>query len=249
MDLSPFKQDIDELIDEFAQDELRTLADMKRVWLSRKFTYIYEASPSTNLSFFMQSLYAHTTRELKKLKELVVEAKNKDIRVVPALVKRMLEKKNFLFGFVDLNESSITETVNQLTGLQNARVQVAYEKLFASTRIEHFIHMDLGMEVDLNVLQKMSTEYAEAKKQAIQEASEVVDVQNVKHIVDDQELMGDVVEKITENWNVQRELFYQQTRMDQQPPAAEQRQLQVKDDEQGGDEEFGQELEQLLFQA
>ncbi|KAH9767207.1 Small nuclear RNA activating complex (SNAPc) subunit SNAP43 protein [Citrus sinensis] len=187
--------------------------------------------------------------ELKKLKELVVEAKNKDIRVVPALVKRMLEKKIFLFGFVDLNESSITETVNQLTDLQNARVQVAYEKLFASTRIEHFIHMDLGMEVDLNVLLKMSTEYAEAKKQAIQEASEVVDVQNVKHIVDDQELMGDVVEKITENWNVQRELFYQQTRMDQQPPAAEQRQLQVKDDEQGGDEEFGQELEQLLFQA
>ncbi|KAH9767204.1 Small nuclear RNA activating complex (SNAPc) subunit SNAP43 protein [Citrus sinensis] len=254
MDLSPFKQDIDELIDEFAQDELRTLADMKRVWLSRKFTYIYEASPSTNLSFFMQSLYAHTTPphptgELKKLKELVVEAKNKDIRVVPALVKRMLEKKIFLFGFVDLNESSITETVNQLTDLQNARVQVAYEKLFASTRIEHFIHMDLGMEVDLNVLLKMSTEYAEAKKQAIQEASEVVDVQNVKHIVDDQELMGDVVEKITENWNVQRELFYQQTRMDQQPPAAEQRQLQVKDDEQGGDEEFGQELEQLLFQA
>ena len=102
MDLSPFKQDIDELIDEFAQvpfilflfliifllcdtvnvcvyvcvivlifgsfcdsqDELTTLADMKRVWLSRKFTYIYEACPSTNLSFFMQSLYAHTIRKL-----------------------------------------------------------------------------------------------------------------------------------------------------------------------------------------
>lgn len=287
MDLSPFKQDIDELIDEFAQDELTTLADMKRVWLSRKFTYIYEACPSTNLSFFMQSLYAHTIchmvsndslscrlgglyclyclyetqpfkppfhiyislGELKKLKKLVVEAKNKDIRVVPALVKRMLEKKIFLFGSVDLNESSIPETVKQLTDLQNARVQVAYEKLFASTRIEHFIHMDLGAEVDLNVLKKMSTEYAEAKRQAIQEASEVVDVQNVKHIQDDQELMGDVVGKIAENWNVQKELFYQQTRMDQQPAAAEQTQLQVNDDEQGGGEDFGQELEQLLFQA
>ncbi|KAH9755534.1 Small nuclear RNA activating complex (SNAPc) subunit SNAP43 protein [Citrus sinensis] len=246
--LSPLT-DIDELIDEFAQDELTTLADMKRVWLSRKFTYIYEACPSTNLSFFMQSLYAHTIRELKKLKKLVVEAKNKDIRVVPALVKRMLEKKIFLFGSVDLNESSIPETVKQLTDLQNARVQVAYEKLFASTRIEHFIHMDLGAEVDLNVLKKMSTEYAEAKRQAIQEASEVVDVQNVKHIQDDQELMGDVVGKIAENWNVQKELFYQQTRMDQQPAAAEQTQLQVNDDEQGGDEDFGQELEQLLFQA
>lgn len=77
----------------------------------------------------------------------------------------------------------------------------------------------------------------------------MVDVQNVKHIQDDQELMGDVVGKIAENWNVQKELFYQQTRMDQQPAAAEQTQLQVNDDEQGGDEDFGQELEQLLFQA
>ncbi|KAJ0102980.1 hypothetical protein Patl1_06652 [Pistacia atlantica] len=64
MDLSPFKRDIDELIDEFVEGELTTLADMKKVWLSRKFTYIYEASPSNNLSFFMQSLYAHTIRHM-----------------------------------------------------------------------------------------------------------------------------------------------------------------------------------------
>ena len=32
---------------------------MKRVWLSKKFSYIYEASPSSNLAFFMQSLYSH----------------------------------------------------------------------------------------------------------------------------------------------------------------------------------------------
>ncbi|XWS70732.1 hypothetical protein CRYUN_Cryun03dG0073500 [Craigia yunnanensis] len=60
MDLSPFKQDIDELIHEFVQSESTTLNDIKRIWLSRKFSYIYEASPSTNLTFFMQSLYAHT---------------------------------------------------------------------------------------------------------------------------------------------------------------------------------------------
>lgn len=42
-----------------SQDESTTFADMKRVWLSKKFSYIYEASPSTNLAFFMQSLYAH----------------------------------------------------------------------------------------------------------------------------------------------------------------------------------------------
>lgn len=33
---------------------------MKRIWLSRKFSYIYEASPSSNLAFFMQSLYSHS---------------------------------------------------------------------------------------------------------------------------------------------------------------------------------------------
>ncbi|KAJ4720107.1 Small nuclear RNA activating complex (SNAPc), subunit SNAP43 protein [Melia azedarach] len=64
MDLFPFKQDIDDLIDEFVKAESTTLADMKRVWLSRKFSYIYEARPSTNLSFFLQSLYAHTIRHM-----------------------------------------------------------------------------------------------------------------------------------------------------------------------------------------
>lgn len=37
-----------------------TLDDMKKIWLSRKFSYIYEAKPTANLGFFMQSLYAHS---------------------------------------------------------------------------------------------------------------------------------------------------------------------------------------------
>jgi len=48
--------------------------------------------------------------------------------VVPALVKRMLERNVFLFGSVDLIEGCVAETVNQLQQLQNARIQVAYEK-------------------------------------------------------------------------------------------------------------------------
>ncbi|XP_039031614.1 uncharacterized protein LOC120166431 [Hibiscus syriacus] len=154
MDLSPFKQDIDELIHEFVQSESSTLNDTKRIWLSMKFSYIYEASP-TNLAFFTQSLYAHiighiinvdslTCRlgglyclyetqpfkppfkiylplgETKKLTSLVSEAKEMGIRVVPTLVKRMLEKYMFLFGLVDLNESSVNETINSLTKLQDA---------------------------------------------------------------------------------------------------------------------------------
>lgn len=67
------------------------------------------------------------TGELKKLKNLVVVSKEKGLKVVPALVRRMLKKNMFLFGFVDVSEGS-TETVNQLTELQNARIQLAYKK-------------------------------------------------------------------------------------------------------------------------
>ena len=68
------------------------------------------------------------TDELNKLKNLVVTAKEKGLKVVPSLVKKMLEKNMFLFGFVDINEGAVTETLNQLTELQNARIQVAYAK-------------------------------------------------------------------------------------------------------------------------
>lgn len=73
------------------------------------------------------------TEELKKIKNLVVDAKESDLKVVSALVKRMLEKNMFLFGFVDINEGSISETVNQLTRLQNARIQVAYKEYVYQT--------------------------------------------------------------------------------------------------------------------
>lgn len=278
MDLTPFKRDVDELIDEFTKAESTSLADMKRIWLSKKFSYIYEARPSTNLAFFMQSLYAHligyivgtaslshrvgglyclfclyetqpckppfriyiSLEELKKLRKLVIDTKENQIKVVSSLVRKMLEKNTFLFGFVDTNEESFAETVNQLTQLQDARVQVAYKELFANTKIEDFLHMDLGMEVDLNTLKQMSTEYAEAKKIAITEASKVVDVGDIKHIAEGKELVGDVAEKMVGQWDSQREVFYQQTGVNQQ-------QLQLMSDNDNDD--FDKELEQLLSGA
>ncbi|CAG7865409.1 unnamed protein product [Brassica rapa] len=36
----------------YFQGDLTSFADMKRVWLSRKFSYVYEALPSSNLVFF-----------------------------------------------------------------------------------------------------------------------------------------------------------------------------------------------------
>ena len=68
------------------------------------------------------------TGEVKKLRILVADAKANDIKVVPSLVKRMLDRNMFLFGSVDLIESSVTETVTQLQQLQDARIKLAYEK-------------------------------------------------------------------------------------------------------------------------
>lgn len=62
-----------------------------------------------------------------KLRLLVADAKARDIKVVPTLVKRMLENNMFLFGAVDLMEGSVAETVNQLEQLQNGRIQAAYK--------------------------------------------------------------------------------------------------------------------------
>ncbi|KAF8389132.1 hypothetical protein HHK36_025818 [Tetracentron sinense] len=334
MNLTPFKLDIDELINEFSeviiffqfkhllklQGNSKTLADMKRVWLSRKFSFIYEASPSTNLAFFMQSLYAHSIGhmvstaslshrlgglyclyclyetqpfkppfkiylslgELKRLKNLVVDAKEEHIKVVPALIKRMLERNMLLFGFVDINEGSLTERVQEITNLQNAHMHIAYEKyiansynfimLLANTRIEHFLHMDLGMELDLKLLKKMSTEYEEAKELAIKgtflspfpvlfshsfiyfllnclifkEAGDLVDVQNIKHITENKKVIGDVVEKIAEDWNIQKEVFNQQTGFYPCPNEEQEEQVNEEQEQEEVNGGFDKELEQLL---
>lgn len=249
MDLQPFKLDIDELINEFTGCGSLTLSEFKRVWLSKKFTLIFEASPSTNQGFFMQSLYAHclgyvisagsfanrfgglyclyclyetqpfkppykiylSLGELRQIKNLAIDAKTLGVKVVSALLKSMLESNMFLFGFVGVSEGSATERVNKLTDIQNARIQAAYKKLFADSRLEHFIHMDMGTEMDIDSLKKKSSDYAVAKQLAVKEASHVIDVQNVKHIAEDKGLIGDIMEKTATDWNSQKELFYEQT--------------------------------------
>lgn len=249
MDLTPFKLDIDELLDEYSQEQLTTLADMKRLWMDKKFSYIYESRPRNNAAFFMQSLFAHcishmvssgvlsqrlgglyclyclyeiqpykpafkiyfSLGELKRLKDLVIDAKENGIGVVSPLVKKMLKKDMFLFGFVDIAGGSVNERADDIAKLQNKHVQVAYEKLLANTRIEDYLHMNLGVELDLQSLKKMSTEYAEAKKLAIGEVSQTVDVEDIKHITENKKLVGSMVEEIVEEWDAQKEAFYEQT--------------------------------------
>lgn len=68
------------------------------------------------------------TGELRKLRSLIGEAKQNKIRLVPALVKRMLEKNMFLFGFVDMLGNTTQQRVDDITMQQQRRVEVAYDK-------------------------------------------------------------------------------------------------------------------------
>ncbi|XP_019183868.1 PREDICTED: uncharacterized protein LOC109178768 [Ipomoea nil] len=289
MDLKPFKLDIDDLISEFAEGGSTTLVEMKRVWLSKKFSFIFEASPSTNQACFMQSLFAYSvgyaasTRslshrlgglyclyclfetqpfmppfkiylslgELKRLRNLVADAKANNIKVVCALVKRMLERNMFLYGFVDINEGCATERVNELTEIQNARVQTAYEKLFANTRIEHFTHLDMGVELDADLIKQRSTEYAMAKKQAIEEASKIVDIENIKHIMENKRSIGETIKQKAGYWNAQKDAFYQQTGFGHELAIEQEEAMQVDENlEEAGElqeDDFGKELEDVLL--
>ncbi|GMP60186.1 hypothetical protein CsSME_00023165 [Camellia sinensis var. sinensis] len=113
------------------------------------------------------------------------------------------------------------------------------------------------MKLEVNALKKMSTEYAAAREIAISDASEVMDVQNIKHITKTKRLIGDVVEKTAQDWNVQKELFCQQTGLDHhddqgpQQPQDNENFGQRKDDvnfEQEGDEHFEQQDDDENFE-
>ena len=75
-----------------------------------------------------------------------------------------------------------------------------------------------------------------------------MDVRNIEHIAQDDKLVGDAVEKITEEWEVQKEQFYQQTGLSRQHQEDHEQQrepLLLLQNE----ENFDQELEQLLSET
>ncbi|XP_066356468.1 uncharacterized protein, partial [Miscanthus floridulus] len=155
-----------------------SLAEFKRVWMAKKFSYIYESRPKTNSGLFMQSLFLHcighltsqsslpqrlaglyclyecqpyksqfkiylSLEECRQLKDFVVTAKQNGLNLVPALVKRMLNKGMLLFGYMNLIDDNGDKQVEELTALQNKRVKFACDKLFANTQSESYMHMDL----------------------------------------------------------------------------------------------------------
>ncbi|KAH0731568.1 hypothetical protein KY289_002756 [Solanum tuberosum] len=67
--------------------------------------------------------------------------------------------------------------------------------------------MDMRLELEVDLLKQKSAEYAQAKDLAIKGASDMVDVENIKHITQNQTLIGDMVKKTADDWKTQKELF------------------------------------------
>ncbi|GJM95267.1 hypothetical protein PR202_ga11979 [Eleusine coracana subsp. coracana] len=181
MDLAPFKLDIDEL-----------LADYARPYKPRFKIYL-------------------SLEECKQLKDFVIMAKQNELPLVPVLVKRMLDKGMFLFGFINLLGDNGEKQVEELTASQNKRVKFASDKLFANTQLESYMHMDLGAEFELDSIKKLSKEYAEAKELALAEASQTIDVEDARHILQNDKLLGDRVDEVAKEWDAQKEEFYEKT--------------------------------------
>ncbi|XP_010557607.1 PREDICTED: uncharacterized protein LOC104826552 isoform X2 [Tarenaya hassleriana] len=187
-------------------------------------------------------------QELGKLRDLLKEAKEMGVEVAAVVAKQMFERNMFIFGSVDLKEASAAEKINETTELQNRFMRVAYEKIFANSPIEKFLHLDMGKEVDLDAISKMSKEYAETKKHAIEVASKVGEVEGIKHISEEKELMGERLGKLREELDERRHSLYRRANINSLALAqtqGDQHSVQenvIKDDD-GFDE-----IEQLLLQ-
>lgn len=127
------------------------------------------------------------------------------------LVKRMLDKGMFLFGYMNLLGDNGEKQVEELTAMQNKRIKFACDKLFTNTQAESYMHLDLGAEFELDSIKKLSKEYAEAKELALAEASQTVDIEDAKHILQSDKLLGDKIDEVVKDWDAQKEEFYERT--------------------------------------
>ncbi|XP_078437154.1 small nuclear RNA activating complex (SNAPc), subunit SNAP43 protein isoform X1 [Wolffia australiana] len=274
VDVTAFEKDIEELLDEFELCGSLLFSAFKKVWLSRKFSYVFEGRPAMhNSGVFMQCLYSHcigtmsksgtlsrrlgglyclyslhevqpfkpsfkiyiSLAELKRLRQLVLDSKKEGLELVSALVNRMMERQSFLFGSVDaVHSDSLKQRVDEVKKLQNRLLETAYDKLLACSQIEDYLRMNLGQELELNQVKRMSSDYLNAKQLAMAEASKTVKLGEARIIAERGDEVGAKMEELVEEWDAAREEFLRTTGLDQAATVPE--------------DEFGAELEQLLFE-
>ncbi|XP_039850936.1 uncharacterized protein LOC120709378 isoform X2 [Panicum virgatum] len=68
-----------------------------------------------------------------------------------------------------------------------------------------------GAEFELDSIKKLSKEYAEAKELAFAEAGQTVNIEDAKHILQSDKLLGDKIDdEAVKEWDAQKE-FYERT--------------------------------------
>ncbi|XP_078437155.1 small nuclear RNA activating complex (SNAPc), subunit SNAP43 protein isoform X2 [Wolffia australiana] len=237
VDVTAFEKDIEELLDEFELCGSLLFSAFKKVWLSRKFSYVFEGRPAMhNSGVFMQCLYSHCIGGLQEPCQRVGHCPE-DLEDCTAsiLSMRMMERQSFLFGSVDaVHSDSLKQRVDEVKKLQNRLLETAYDKLLACSQIEDYLRMNLGQELELNQVKRMSSDYLNAKQLAMAEASKTVKLGEARIIAERGDEVGAKMEELVEEWDAAREEFLRTTGLDQAATVPE--------------DEFGAELEQLLFE-
>ncbi|KAK1405013.1 hypothetical protein POM88_004618 [Heracleum sosnowskyi] len=99
------------------------------------------------------------------------------------------------------------------------------------------------MELDVYHLQKMSTDYERAKKLAVKEVGDTIDIHDIKHLTENHCLIGDVVGDTSEEWSNQDTTY---SELDHSPNQRDDDNCQLEED--GIDDDLAMELEQALTQ-
>ncbi|CAD6251473.1 unnamed protein product [Miscanthus lutarioriparius] len=140
------------------------------------------ASARTRLVFF-SSFYSTRSDDLSSLCGPVLD----DVAVVSIFLKNYYAVLGWKY--------IITETKGSLQSLS----------FICNTEIMQ------GAEFELDSIKKMSKEYAEAKELALAEASQIVEVEDAKHLLQSDKLLGDKIDEVVKEWDSPNEGFYQRT--------------------------------------
>ncbi|KAJ4895731.1 hypothetical protein Rs2_22525 [Raphanus sativus] len=118
--LSLFKRDIDELIDEFVE-VLLFFFSHRRVCGGHMVLFSWRPGG-------LYCLYCLHEPEFRIYISLL-EAKDKGVEIDTAVTRQMLDINVFIYGAVDLDEASTIKKLHQSIELQNALVRCTYTKL------------------------------------------------------------------------------------------------------------------------
>ncbi|KAK4731709.1 hypothetical protein R3W88_024697 [Solanum pinnatisectum] len=183
----------------------------------------------------------HLTGELKNLRNVVAEAKAKDVKVVPTV--RMLDRNMFLFGFVDVNESSAgleleVDLLKQKSADYARAKDLAIKEASDIVDVERIKNIAENQTLIGDVVGKTADDW-KAQKELFYQKTGILH-QPVKDLVD---VVGE------EHDNSQQEGAEEHDKSQQEVAKEQDKSQQEVAEEQDDNEDFSKELEKVLLSA